>query len=232
MAASEFGPRGRGRVALAAYALGICTGLALVPTLIDRRLVHWSAYMLILCAFHELEYLLTAAYRPDTLSFDNFLLNHSSAYHVAVAICWLEFWTEWLLCSQPVWKRPGFVSALGLGMTVGALSVRVLAMRTAASNFSHTIETSKRDDHRLVKHGVYRYLRHPAYFGFFWFSVGTQVLLLNPLSCAVYTYASWRFFAERIPLEERLLEDFFPDEEYARYRKRTIIGIPFIPGAP
>ncbi|KAJ1641357.1 Isoprenylcysteine carboxyl methyltransferase family-domain-containing protein [Pavlovales sp. CCMP2436] len=221
----EYGPRGRGRAALTSYCLGICTGAALIAAVLDARLVHWSAYMAILCFFHEVEFLLTAAYRPDTLSADNFLLNHSKAYHVAVLLCWAEFWLEWWLFGAG-WKRPGVLSASGLALTVVALFSRSLAMSTSASNFSHTIETEKRPQHRLVKHGIYRYLRHPAYFGFFWFSVGTQLLLLNPVCTVLYAYASWKFFADRIPYEEELLHEFFP--EYARYTERTIIGIPLI----
>ena len=208
--------------------LGIATGAALIPALLDGGLLHWTAYLVILFFFHQVEYLLTAAYRPDTLSFDNFLLNHSTAYHAAVLICWVEFWCEWWLFSSS-WKRPGAVSAIGLAMTVGALFTRSLAMRTAGANFSHLIETEKRPKHQLVQSGVYRYLRHPAYFGFFWFSVGTQVLLVNPVGCMLYALASWKFFAERIPYEEALLHDFFPGE-YTRYCARTVIGIPFVQG--
>lgn len=227
--ADEFASRGRGRAALTSYLLGIATGLALLPALLDVRLVHWSAYGLVLCAFHEVEYLLTAAYRPDTLSYDNFLLNHSRAYHMAVLACWLEFWVEWWVF-PPSWKQPGALSALGGVLALGALCTRSLAMSTAGPNFSHIIETEKRPQHRLVMHGVYRYLRHPAYFGFFWFSIGTQVLLLNPVCTVLYALASWSFFADRIPYEEALLSRFFPDE-FPSYRQRTAIGIPFIAGS-
>lgn len=36
----------------------------------------------------------------------------------------------------------------------------------------------------MVTSGMYTYLRHPGYFGWFLWSVGTQVLLCNPI-CAV-----------------------------------------------
>jgi protein-S-isoprenylcysteine O-methyltransferase len=38
----------------------------------------------------------------------------------------------------------------------------------------------------------------------------------------------WRFFSRRISGEEELLVAFFGDD-YVRYRKRTSVGIPFIP---
>lgn len=42
------------------------------------------------------------------------------------------------------------------------------------------------------------YLRHPSYFGWFWWVVGTQVLLWNPLCLVGYAYVSWKFFDQRI----------------------------------
>jgi protein-S-isoprenylcysteine O-methyltransferase len=78
-----------------------------------------------------------------------------------------------------------------------------------------------------VKGGIYSILRHPAYFGWFWWSIGSQVLLGNPICLVLYSLASWSFFANRIPYEELTLSKFFGDE-YTRYARRTFIGIPFI----
>ena len=71
------------------------------------------------------------------------------------------------------------------------------------------------------------FFRHPAYTGWFYFSIGTQVLLNNPLCTLAYAAASWYFFYMRIPYEERTLLHFFP--EYREYRERTHVLIPFIP---
>ena len=85
----------------------------------------------------------------------------------------------------------------------------------------------REDSHKLVTSGVYSVLRHPSYFGWFYWSVGTQLLLCNPLSTVAYTIASWSFFNQRIPVEEALLVTFYK-EEYVHYMRRTVIGIPFI----
>ena len=45
---------------------------------------------------------------------------------------------------------------------------------------------------------VCRWSRHPAYAGFFWYSVGTQVLLANPVALLGYIAALYKFFVERI----------------------------------
>lgn len=43
-----------------------------------------------------------------------------------------------------------------------------------------------------------RFARHPSYLGFFYFGIGTQVMLANPVSSAVFAAILWRFFSERI----------------------------------
>ena len=55
----------------------------------------------------------------------------------------------------------------------------------------------------------------------------SQVLLANPIGLLGYTAATWYFFYDRIPHEEALLVRFF-GEPYHAYRKRTVIGIPFL----
>ncbi len=48
-------------------------------------------------------------------------------------------------------------------------------MLTAGRSFNHYIQTTKADDHILVTNGVYAWSRHPAYVGWFYWSLGTQV---------------------------------------------------------
>ncbi|RYG66722.1 hypothetical protein EON64_09115 [archaeon] len=105
--------------------------------------------------------------------------------------------------------------------------VRSVAMLHSRENFSHTIATSKNAQHELVTTGIYSRLRHPAYFGWFYWSVGTQCMLCNPFCTAAYAYFSWSFFKERIPFEEKMLHSFF-GTRYREYAEKTPIGIPFI----
>ena len=75
--------------------------------------------------------------------------------------------------------------------------------------------------HQLVQHGLYSILRHPSYDGWFLWSVSTQLLLCNVVCLPLYAYASYRFFAGRIPYEEAALQRIFGDE-YKRYKKRCV----------
>ena len=74
----------------------------------------------------------------------------------------------------------------------------------------------------------YKYLRHPSYVGFFYWSIGTQITLGNYVNIILYSVISWRFFESRINYEEYTLLKLFPNGHYENYKKNTFIGIPFI----
>ena len=68
---APFGPKGHGRAAATGFALGALSmaggTLALYGPAAGGP---FGAYLALLAAFHQLEYICVAAYRPDTLSFD------------------------------------------------------------------------------------------------------------------------------------------------------------------
>jgi protein-S-isoprenylcysteine O-methyltransferase len=187
--------------------------------------VQWCAYALCLSCFHFAEFIVTAINQPGDVSYDSYLINHSRAYTVAAVSSWVEFWVEAKL--TPGLKGSGFLTALGICMMVLGQVLRTDAMCTAGSNFTHLVALSRRSSHVLVDRGIYSLFRHPAYLGWFVWSVGTQVTLGNPLCTLAYALAAWSFFADRIPVEEAALLDMFGGR-YARYARRTMIGIPFI----
>jgi protein-S-isoprenylcysteine O-methyltransferase len=54
-------------------------------------------YMCIMTFFHFSEFIVTSVIRPQNLSTDSFLLNHSKAYGIAASVSWLEYLIElWL----------------------------------------------------------------------------------------------------------------------------------------
>jgi protein-S-isoprenylcysteine O-methyltransferase len=110
---------------------------------------------------------------------------------------------------------------------VAGQAIRTLAMITAGPNFHHQIREEKEKEHKLVTWGIYSKLRHPSYFGWFWWSIFTQVVLMNPICTVAWGKASWNFFKLRIEVEEETLVEFFK-EDYDNYRKRTPVGIPGI----
>lgn len=220
---------GLGRAALTGAGLGLVFGVhvaILASATPAAWLQPWCIFAAALCAFHMLEFLWAAIFEPATVSCDAFLLNHSPQYHAALGAAALEFWLEaWLV---PSWKGWGLFPYVGLALVLGGQVLRSAAMWKAGSHFTHLVAEDRREGHDLVTTGVYSSLRHPSYTGWFWWSVGMQLLLANPLCTVAWAYASWRFFAERIPREEGHLVEFFGDS-YVSYAKHTRILIPGIP---
>ncbi|XP_061829306.1 protein-S-isoprenylcysteine O-methyltransferase [Nerophis lumbriciformis] len=215
------------KVAVRACFLGVTFGCGLIISCTETTWTHFGWYMCSLAFFHYSEYLVTAIINPRSLSLDSFLLNHSVEYTLAAVCSWLEFTLEML--TFPALKQLTWLSVAGLFMVLCGEALRKSAMLTAGSNFNHIVQNEKAHSHVLVTSGVYAFFRHPSYVGWFYWSVGTQVLLCNPICTLGYTIASWRFFRERIEEEEISLINFFA-EDYVEYKKRVPTGLPFISG--
>lgn len=217
--------------AVRAFFLGLVFGLGLILTFRSLSLPYWrfGLYLCLLSFFHWSEYYVTALKNPDILQIEFYMLSHSKAYHMAAVSSWLEFWLEaWLL---PDWLKFGctWISLIGLLICMCGEALRKAAMITAASNFNHYIQHVRKSGHVLVTHGVYAAFRHPSYVGWFYWSIGTQLLLANPVCVVAYAVASWTFFSVRIQEEEIILINFF-GEQYFDYQRRVGTGLPFIKG--
>ncbi|CBZ30854.1 putative prenyl protein specific carboxyl methyltransferase [Leishmania mexicana MHOM/GT/2001/U1103] len=234
--------------ALIAFALGV---LALAGVLLaaygwhthDDSLFALGLYILVVhIAFHVLEFLVAGFTRPHDTHPDAFMVFHSTPYLIASGTALLEFFVE-LYAIPETWKldptrhavlgffvRVNYASALLFTLLVVVFyGIRVVSMLQCGSNFSLMIEHERHSNHQLVTHGLYRYLRHPAYFGWFWRTCCAQWILANPVSAVVHTGVTWYFFRSRIAYEEATLQrpDYY-GEAYKRYKARTIVGIPFL----
>ncbi|XP_030372832.1 protein-S-isoprenylcysteine O-methyltransferase [Scaptodrosophila lebanonensis] len=187
----------------------------------------FGVYGCFMAFFHYTEFLVIAWANPRTLSLDSFMLNHSVHYGLAAAASWVEFVLE--LYFLPDFKRYGHLWLIGVVLCAGGEVIRKVAIITAGRSFTHLVQDEKHSDHKLITHGIYAYSRHPSYVGWFWWSIGTQFILMNPICICIYTLVSWLFFHDRIYVEEYSLLNFF-QSDYVRYQKRVPTGLPFIRG--
>ncbi|PON54680.1 Protein-S-isoprenylcysteine O-methyltransferase [Trema orientale] len=183
-----------------------------------------SQMFLAIVFFHGSEYLLAVAFhgRPNVTLASLLISKH---YLFAMIFSLLEYVVEVLLL--PELKEHWWISYLGLALVIIGEIVRKLAIITAGIAFTHLIRTHRDERHELVTHGIYRYMRHPGYSGFFIWSVGTQIMLCNPFSTIGFAIVVWRFFYQRIPYEEFFLRGFF-GARYDEYAKRVSSGVPFV----
>ncbi|WVR03844.1 hypothetical protein IAU60_000841 [Kwoniella sp. DSM 27419] len=185
-------------------------------------------YIAAFSLFHLLEFFTTAGWNPLKVSVDAYLLNNTKQYHMAHAFGLLEYFvTAYFFPGRldSPWCS-GTALAFITAVMIGSQVIRSLAMIQAAQSFSHVVKSRKHDDHVLVTYGLYSWSRHPAYTGFFYWAVATQLLLGNVISTLGFVVVLSRFFSARIVDEERWLVKFFGDD-YVEYRKRVGTKLPF-----
>jgi len=168
--------------------------------------------------YHLSEALLVRWWTPEEFGLDSFLF--SRGYVGAMLIAWMEFavesWT-WPGAKERWWWRPGGFP-LALAVVVLGEMLRKAAWLTGKAAFTHRIQTRRRPHHVLVTHGVYAWSRHPGYLGWWWWSIGTQLLLANPISTILFAVIGWNFFRKRIPIEDYHLHKMFGNEYNSYYR--------------
>ncbi|KAL3154072.1 hypothetical protein ABBQ32_013612 [Trebouxia sp. C0010 RCD-2024] len=172
--------------------------------------------------FHVSEFVLASIYMRKDLSRRSWLI--SEPYCVAMLLACLEYWLEIRYCSILKFK---VISRAGLAGVITGEVIRKTAMVTAKHNFTHDVKFERQQEHVLVTQGIYRYCRHPGYLGWLVWVLGTQALLANPICLAGFSIVAWKFFQERIAVEEQQLRLFF-GESYSQYAAKTPTLIPFI----
>ncbi len=133
--------------------------------------------------------------------------------------------TRWdFLQHQKAGYRFEVVNLVGMSFLLVGLTLRILARRSLGKHFSYALRTI--NGHTLVKHGIYRYIRHPAYLGYLLIFFGVTLLfsswygfliMLLLIPCFLY----------RIGIEEEMLVERF-GAEYQSYRKVSKKMIPYL----
>lgn len=202
----------------------ICSlGYSFINSSLQPHFVPLGFYLVLLSSFHFSEYFVTSLTNPSTLNLSSFLLEQSIAYVIAISCSFVEYFIEAYLF--PELKKFNLISLVGLLIAIAGEIIRKLAMITAGKNFTHLIACEKNPEHKLVTHGVYGHFRHPSYAGWFYWAVGTQLLMLNPICILLFAVLSYKFFKDRISFEEELLIEFFGNE-YELYRKKVGLWMP------
>lgn len=102
---------------------------------------------------------------------------------------------------------------------------QVLAFKTLKEQYSQEILIHNK--HRLVKSGLYRYIRHPQYLSQILSDFGAALVLLSYVLFPIVIFLEIPLLYMRAKLEEDVLSDFFK-EKYSDYKKISGFFIPFI----
>jgi protein-S-isoprenylcysteine O-methyltransferase len=120
---------------------------------------------------------------------------------------------------MPAW------AAAGIAVLAAGLVVRWTAILTLRGAF--TVDVAIARGQRLVEHGIYRALRHPAYSGSLLAFLGMGLAYGDWLAGLVLFLPILAAFSYRIRVEERALRAAF-GEDYDRYARRTKRLVPFV----
>jgi hypothetical protein len=138
----SFGKKGLGAMGIGGIFVGLIAGINItivtflalailfgyiIPTALVYSVLIWCIYLSLLSVFHALEFLVTAMKQPTNISYDSFIINHSSQYTMAFLASLAEYWIETLIFGS--FKQSFFsLKVIGLVFMVTGQSVRSLAM--------------------------------------------------------------------------------------------------------
>ena len=156
--------------------------------------------------------------RTDTVSADRGSLH---LLGVAAATAQLSPVIEWAYFSTAIPAMDGSI-ALGALLIVTGAALRLWAITTLGRFFSARV--ALQEQHRLVREGPYRWIRHPSYTGALLLLLGAPLLLQTPVSLGIAATALGIAYFRRITAEEALLRTHFGNafECYERETKRLI----------
>jgi protein-S-isoprenylcysteine O-methyltransferase Ste14 len=116
-----------------------------------------------------------------------------------------------------------FIAISGLALLLTGVAFRWVAIYTLGKYFTGTVLI--KEDHRLVRTGLYKHLRHPAYTGALVAHLGLGLSFSNwfSLSLSFIPYVVAAMY--RMSVEEQALRQAF-GEEYITYSRNTKRLIP------
>jgi protein-S-isoprenylcysteine O-methyltransferase len=117
------------------------------------------------------------------------------------------------------------LNALALVLLVGGIALRATAILTLGRFF--TTNLAVQQEQRVVRQGLYRWMRHPSYTGGLISFVGLGVAFANWLSLAALVVVIFASYIHRMNTEEKVLIASLGEEylDYTRHTKRLIPGI-------
>jgi protein-S-isoprenylcysteine O-methyltransferase len=136
------------------------------------------------------------------------------ASHLIAVIGFMVGFTRWGY--EPIAEQ--FIGVSGLALMVVGMVFRWRAISTLGSFFSGKVQIL--NEHRLVRKGVYRYIRHPSYLGALIAYFGLGVSFANWITFVLVFFPVLFAALRRMRVEEEVLRQAF-GKDYAEYVNRT-----------
>ncbi|MCP4748142.1 MAG: isoprenylcysteine carboxylmethyltransferase family protein [Desulfobacteraceae bacterium] len=108
---------------------------------------------------------------------------------------------------------------IGITVFAGAVLLRLEAIRILGKFYSHRIRLQ--DEHKIIDHGPYHYIRHPAYTGMILAHTGFVIFFFS-VPALIALMVLYMFVIVRILVEESMLLKLDAYKVYSKNKKRLI----------
>lgn len=140
---------------------------------------------------------------------------------VVITLC---FTFGFMFANYRAWTLINYaIAILGIMVILSGAIIRWLSIIQLSSAF--TVNVAIANNHKLKTDGVYKYARHPSYFGLLFIMFGFSVSMNSYISILIITIPMLLAILYRIKVEEEILLAEFGDE-YSNYKKNTKKLIP------
>ena len=124
-----------------------------------------------------------------------------------------------------LWQFPSFFYYLGILFIIAGVVIRIISAFTLKSCFSFVVQTS--DDQILIRRGLYKFIRNPAYAGSLAIVLGNAFSMRSIFASIIAFVLCFWCYSVRIYIEEAALQLQF-GEEFHKYRMNSWRMFPFI----
>ncbi|KAA6375444.1 MAG: putative protein-S-isoprenylcysteine O-methyltransferase [Streblomastix strix] len=183
--------------------------------------IPFALFTFLLLYFFIAEHFLDKHYHDDYVRPDILTI----PFAIAIVAAYAEYLIE--LHKQPSIKDHDSLIYIGLIIAIIGDSIRKTGIITLGKSFTLQISVWHDKEHHLITNGIYGLVRHPGYMGWYIWTLGTQIMLCNPICFIGFGIILFFFFKDRIEFEDDTLVLFFKDE-YKEYKKKVPSGIPGI----
>jgi len=121
---------------------------------------------------------------------------------------------------ETAWKGQQIVPAIGVALFIVGIVFRLVAIRTLGEFYSHRVRVVK--EHRIIKHGPYRFVCHPAYTGMILAHLGFVLFFFNWVSLAVLLGVFIPSIILRVAVEEKAMFEIDGYADYVKSHKRLL----------
>jgi len=113
----------------------------------------------------------------------------------------------------------------GLIMMMSGALLRQHCLRMLGTQFTYKVKVSERS--KIIKRGIYRWVRHPSYTGGMLYNLGIAFALTNWRSVVLVVVGMIVMYVYRVGVEEKAMLNMHRDD-YGEYMRHTKRFVPFI----